>query len=156
VRPGWLPAGWYRAAELPLARVEPGESWLACALDWVPATGADGVLAAGIRPVVCGDGTEDGVAAGFAGELTAAGATATLFTRPPGPSVTETTAATAITATAATATSVTTAVVTPARKLISSSRALMVDRMPGHGPATGSSPPLTTPDHIYESRSMTA
>jgi hypothetical protein len=125
-------------------------------VDWVPATGADGVLAAAIRwPDVRG-GAEDGAAAGFAGELTAAGATATLFTRLPGPSVTEIMAATAMTATAATATSVTAAVVTPARKLISSSRALMDDRRPGQGPATGSSPPLTTPDHTDESRSMTA
>jgi hypothetical protein len=85
-------------------------------------------LCAGVR----GDGVVTGTTAAAAGELTAAGVPAALATGLPwlGVTVSTTTAAAA-----ARARSVTAPVITPVRKLTSSSRALMAARMPGHDPA---------------------
>jgi hypothetical protein len=81
---------------------------------------------------VRGDGVVTGTAAAAAGELTAAGVPAALVTGLPwlGVTVSRTAAAAA-----AKARSVTAPVITPVRKLTSSSRALMAARMPGHDPA---------------------
>lgn len=82
-------------------------------------------LWAGMR----GDAVVTGTAA--AAELTAAGGPAAPFTGLPWLGVTVSTTAAAA---AATARSVTAPVITPVRKLTSSSRALMAVRMPGHEP----------------------
>jgi hypothetical protein len=76
----------------------------------------------------------DGVAAGTAaaGELAAAGLPAALVTGLPWLGVTVSTTAAAA---AATARSVTAPVITPVRKLTSSSLAFMAARIPGHEPA---------------------
>jgi hypothetical protein len=83
-------------------------------------------LWAGVR----GDAVVTGTAT--AAELTAAGVPAALFTGLPWLGVTVSTTAAAA---AATTRSVTAPVITPVRKLTSSSRALMAARMPGHEPA---------------------
>jgi hypothetical protein len=81
---------------------------------------------------VRGNGAVTGTAGAATGELTAAGVPAALFTGLPWLGVTVSTTAAAA---AARARSVTAPVITPARKLTSSSRALMAARMPGHEPA---------------------
>jgi hypothetical protein len=80
---------------------------------------------------VRGNGAVTGTAGAATGEL-AAGVPAALFTGLPWLGVTVSTTAAAA---AARARSVTAPVITPARKLTSSSRALMAARMPGHEPA---------------------
>jgi hypothetical protein len=81
---------------------------------------------------VRGDGVVTGTSGAAARELTAAGVPAALVTGLPWVGVTVSTTAAAA---AATARSVTAPVITPVRKLTSSSRALMAARMPGHDPA---------------------
>jgi hypothetical protein len=81
---------------------------------------------------VRGDGVVSGTAAAAAAELTAACVPAALFTGLPWLGVTVNTMAAAAHAMAR---SVTAPVMTPVRKLTSSSRALMAARMPGHEPA---------------------
>jgi hypothetical protein len=85
-------------------------------------------LWAGVR----GDGVVTGTAAAATWELAAADVPAVLFTGLPWLGVTVSTTAAAA---AARARSVTAPVITPVRKLTSSSRALMAARMPGHEPA---------------------
>jgi hypothetical protein len=80
---------------------------------------------------VRGVGAAAGVTAAATGALVAVGAAAARFTGLPWLGITvRTTAAVA----AARTSSVTAPAVTPARKLTSSSRALMAVRMPGHEP----------------------
>ena len=130
-----LPVESYRRPEEPYCRPEPEftEGWFDCVADW-PADCAPAVVEAtsacryaGVRDVRAATGTT----AIDTGELETVGATAAPFTGLPWPGII------VIMATAVTAArprSVIAPVIIPVRKLTSSSRALMVARIPSPEP----------------------
>ncbi len=122
---------WPESESYPWPESESSADWLACAPGRVLAAVADGVERTfGRRPDEDGDGTAVGTTAAT-GELTGLGISAAPITGLPWLGIAVTT--TAAVAAARTA-SVIVPVITPVRKLISSSRALMAARMPDPEP----------------------